>query len=90
MTFVSASAQTMESVAWSCEVNGVEGDKYALEFTAVPAMGWHMYDMGEYSVPVALEFQFEPSEDYALCGGVTANKESIRKWDVFFDEEIGY
>ena len=90
LTFASTSAQTMESVAWSCDVHGIEDDYYMLEFTAVPAMGWHMYDMGEYSVPVALEFQFEPSEDYILQGGVATNQPSIRKWDEFFEEEIGY
>lgn len=90
LTFASTSAQTMESVAWSCDVHSIEDDYYMLEFTAVPAMGWHMYDMGEYSVPVALEFQFEPSEDYILQGGVATNQPSIRKWDEFFDEEIGY
>lgn len=90
LTFASTSAQTMESVAWSCDVHGIEDDYYMLEFTAVPAMGWHMYDMGEYSVPVALEFQFEPSEDYILQGGVVTNQPSIRKWDEFFEEEIGY
>ena len=71
-------------------MHGIEDDYYMLEFTAVPAMGWHMYDMGEYSVPVAMEFQFEPSEDYILQGGVVTNKPSIRKWDEFFEEEIGY
>lgn len=90
LTFASTSAQTMESVAWSCDAHGIEDDYYMLEFTAVPAMGWHMYDMGEYSVPVALEFQFEPSEDYILQGGVGTNQPSIRKWDEFFEEEIGY
>ena len=90
LIFASTSAQTMESVAWSCDAHGIEDDYYMLEFTAVPAMGWHMYDMGEYSVPVALEFQFEPSEDYILQGGVATNQPSIRKWDEFFEEEIGY
>lgn len=89
-TFATSSAQLVESVAWSYEVSDVEGDNYCLKFTAVPEMGWHIYDMGEYSVPVALEFRFEPSEDYELVGAMTADRESIRKWDEFFDEEIGY
>ncbi len=86
---VAAMAQPMQNLVWKSEVVHLEGNTYQLNFKASPAMGWHLYDMDEYDVPIATTFSFEPSADYELVGGVVADKTAIKKEDPYMGM-VGY
>ncbi len=84
-------AQPQDPVRWTTSVVSLGGDAYRIEFTAVPDMGWHLYDLGPYEGgPMATTFTFEPSDRYELVGEVLADKESVREYNAIFDMEIGY
>lgn len=88
---IAVTAQPVDPVKWSSQVEALGDNTYRIVFEAVPEMGWHLYDMGPYEGgPMATTFTFEPSEDYELVGATTAQGKSIREFNNIFAMEIGY
>ena len=83
-------AQPIEPVAWKTSVTELSDGEYRIDFKASVDNGWHMYDLGPYEGgPMATTFTFEPSADYELVGGVTADKDSHEEMNEHFGMEIG-
>ena len=83
-------AQPIEPVAWKTSVTELSDGEYRIDFKASVDNGWHMYDLGPYEGgPMATTFTFEPSADYELVGGVTADKDSHVEMNELFGMEIG-
>ena len=68
-------AQILDPAKWSFRVNDLNGTESELVFTAQLETGWHLYSQhSDPAGPIAISFEFTPSEDYQLVGNVREPK----------------
>ncbi|MDR0907443.1 MAG: thioredoxin family protein [Rikenellaceae bacterium] len=76
---------------WKTSVVPLEGVRYDVVFEArITPAGWHIYDLGPYTVPMATVFDFAASSGLELVGSVRQTGEPTRYFDELFGFEVGY
>jgi thiol:disulfide interchange protein DsbD len=76
---------------WKTSVVPLEGSRYDVVFEAqITPLGWHMYDLGPYDVPMATMFDFSASSGLELVGPVRQTGEPTRYFDELFGFELRY
>ncbi len=85
-----AQSDIQDPVDWSFSSQLIADSLYEITFKAAIAEGWTIYsqDTDPDNGPLPTSFQFDPSDDYTLIGGVIEEGEKKTSMDPIFKAEV--
>jgi len=88
--FAPVHAQILHPVRWSYAAKRINATEAVILLKADIGEGWHIYSAYQKDGgPVKTSFEFTPSADYSLAGGIS-EPQPVTKYEKAFDMNVSY